>query len=481
MGDIGLEPKRTIEPGHEFLGHLDGCLAHGTALTAYDVDVGGVGGEVIARHPVVDVRVAHEAELLERLEGAVDGRQGHRRLRVGGHDVDDLLRRGVAEALDSVEHLLALRREPPAGGSQSRAEITHTTNVCRSAGVPSCAPTLGRVLDDFATEDSRTDSQTRKKPRWGRRFLVVVASFVALALVCAVGFVVFLDRKAASNISQEDLLPPKSTPTTKDGKPVPTGVGQNYLIVGADTRPGDAGRADVIVLVHVPKDKKSVQLIHFPRDLYVPIPGRKKDKINAAYAYGGAPLLVSTLQDLLGVKIDHVAKTDFEGFRRMTDAVGGVRVYAEEASNEGAFQVRQGWNNFNGEQALAFVRERKELSEGDISRGRRQQAFIKALMIKTLTPSTIANPITLTKFVNAATSNLVVDKGLSVGTMRNEAISLRNLRSGDIVFITAPFSGFGTSPEGGSIELVDEAGMTALGKNLRTDTMDEYADVSVTP
>ncbi|MFC7486194.1 LCP family protein [Knoellia sp. CPCC 206453] len=338
------------------------------------------------------------------------------------------------------------------------------------------------MLDDFAAEDTRADRQAHRKPRWGRRFLLVVASFVAVTLVGAVGFVVFLDRKAASNITQEDLLPPKSTPTTKDGKPVPLkGVGQNYLIVGADTRPGDAGRADVIVLAHVPEDKKSVQLIHFPRDLYVSIPGRKKDKINAAYAYGGAPLLVSTLQDLLGVKIDHVAKTDFEGFRRMTDAVGGVRVYAEEASNEGAFQVREGWNNFNGEQALAFVRERHELSEGDISRGRRQQAFIKALMIKTLTPSVIANPITLTKFVNAATSNLVVDSALNVGTMRSEAISLRNLRSGDIVFITAPFTGFGTSPEGGAIDVVDEAGMDALGKGLRTDTMDDYADVSVTP
>ncbi|EAP97061.1 putative transcriptional regulator [Janibacter sp. HTCC2649] len=341
------------------------------------------------------------------------------------------------------------------------------------------------MLDDFAAEDSRADRQAHKKPRWGRRFLLVVASFVALALVGAVGFVVFLDRKAASNISHEDLLP-KSTPTTKDGKPVPlTGVGQNYLIIGADTRPGDAGRADVIVLAHVPEDKKAVQLIHFPRDLYVSIPGRKKDKINAAYAYGGAPLLVSTLQDLLGVKIDHVAKTDFQGFKNMTNAVGGVRVYAEEASSgSGAatdIAIQKGWNNLNGDQALAFVRERHELSEGDISRGRRQQAFIKALMIKTLTPSVIANPITLTKFVNAATSNLVVDKGMDIGTMRSEAISLRNLRSGDIVFITAPFNGFGTSPEGGSIDILDEVGMAALGKALRTDTMDDYADVSVTP
>lgn len=341
------------------------------------------------------------------------------------------------------------------------------------------------MLDDFASDDAPRDRRAGRKPRWGRRFLIVVASFLALALVAAGGFVFFLNEKVSGNITTEDLLP-KAAPsaTLPDGSVVQLpqkGVGENYLIVGADTRPGDVGRSDVIVLAHVTEDKKSVQLIHFPRDLYVQIPGRKKDKINAAYAYGGAPLLVSTLQNLLGVKIDHVAKTDFEGFKSMTDAVGGVRVFAEEASDEGFFQVHEGWNDLDGEQALAFVRERHELSEGDISRGRRQQAFIKALMIKTLTPSVIANPITLTRFVDAATDNLVVDQGLDVGKMRSEALALRNLRSGDIVFITAPFSGFGTAPDGGSIDIVDDAGMAALGKALRTDSMDDYADVSVTP
>lgn len=351
---------------------------------------------------------------------------------------------------------------------------------------PNAAPTLGRVLEDFPDEETRADRRPPQKRRWGRRLLIFVASLIALSLVAAGGFVVFLNEKAKNNITQDELLPEAApSATLPDGSTVAIpqkDVGQNYLIIGSDARPGEtASRSDVIVLAHVPEDKKAVQLIHFPRDLYVQIPGRKKDKINAAYAYGGAPLLVSTLQGLLGVKIDHVAKTDFEGFKNMTDAVGGVRVYAEEASDEGAFQVREGWNDFNGEQALAFVRERKTLSEGDISRGRRQQAFIKALMMKTLTPSVIANPVKLTNFVDAATSNLVVDNKLDVGTMRNEAISLRNLRSDDIVFITAPFSGFGTAPDGGSIDIVDEASMAALGKALRTDTMEDYADVSVTP
>ena len=110
-----------------------------------------------------------------------------------------------------------------------------------------------------------------------------------------------------------------------------------------------------------------------------------------------------------------------------------------------------------------------------------QQAFIKALMLKAISAEVLTNPITLTRFIDAATDNLVVDQDLSVATMRSEAFAMRNIRSGDVVFITAPFTGFGTAPDGGSIDILDEAGISSLGKALRTDAMDTYADVSVIP
>jgi LCP family protein required for cell wall assembly len=237
--------------------------------------------------------------------------------------------------------------------------------------------------------------------------------------------------------------------------------------------------------VHIPQDASTIQMIHFPRDLYVDVPGHGKDKINAAYAYGGEPLLVETMEKLLKIRIHHVAKTNFDGFKNMTDAVGGVRVYAEEASNGtgngGPVVIRKGWNDLNGTEALAFVRERYTLSEGDISRGRRQLAFLKALMLKATSTETIANPLKIAKFTDAATKNLVLDQDLSIGKLRDYAISLRGIRGGDVVFATAPFSGYGTSPGGASIDIVDKKGMADLGTALRTDTMDEYGDVFVTP
>jgi anionic cell wall polymer biosynthesis LytR-Cps2A-Psr (LCP) family protein len=131
--------------------------------------------------------------------------------------------------------------------------------------------------------------------------------------------------------------------------------------------------------------------------------------------------------------------------------------------------------HMNGEMALAFVRERKQLSQGDISRGKRQQAFIKALMLKGLSKDTLTNPLRLKDFVDAATSNLTVDQNLEVSEMRSEAFALRNLRGADIRFITAPFTGFGWSKDGQSIDIVDEVKMKQLGEAIRTDDLDSYS------
>ena len=102
-------------------------------------------------------------------------------------------------------------------------------------------------------------------------------------------------------------------------------------------------------------------------------------------------------------------------------------------------------------------------------------------MLEATSPANIANPLTVAKFADAATENLVVDEGLTTRAMTDYAISLRNVRGGDVIFATAPFSGYGTSPEGGAIDIVDEAKMAELGEALRTDTMDTYLDVFVTP
>jgi LCP family protein required for cell wall assembly len=355
----------------------------------------------------------------------------------------------------------------------------------------------GQAIDELGlTSDEEPPGPDNPRPRRVlRRVLIAVAIVLGLALASFVGFVGFLGYTVTDNVTQEDLLPdPDVAITAPDGTVIPpaaegvegvAGTGTNFLLIGTDGRTAtDRGRSDVIILVHVPADPTSVQMIHFPRDLFVSIPGHGKNKINAAYAFGGEPLLVQTLQNLLGVRIDHVARTDFDGFENMVDAVGGVRVYAEEgndASGNGGVAISKGWNELDGSQALGFVRERYELSLGDISRGRRQLALVKALLLEATSKQTLTNPVKIARFTDAATKNLTVDQNLSLADLKDYALELRGLRGGDIVFATAPYTGFGTDPVAGSIDIVDEPRMELLGEALRTDTMDEYLDVFVTP
>jgi polyisoprenyl-teichoic acid--peptidoglycan teichoic acid transferase len=332
-----------------------------------------------------------------------------------------------------------------------------------------------------------------RRTHHARRILV---SVVLILLVLAVGtgatYLVFLNHTLVSNVKHEALLP---TPSASETSPVDGSSGNdpsadgssgagalNILLIGSDSKTSVAnGRSDVIILMHISGDRKKVYLVHFPRDMYVEVPGHGKDKINAAYAYGGSQLLVRTLRSLVDVPIDHAAIIGFEGFRAMTDAVGGVDVYAEEASVDEVYNedftekwynaVHVGMNHLDGAAALGFVRERYQLSKGDISRGRRQQAFVKALMLKVLSKETLANPVRFAALVEAVARNLTLDNTFSVADVYSQALAMRNLRGEDISFFTAPITGFGRSPQGASIDIVDEVKLAQLSAALKTDNM----------
>ena len=324
-------------------------------------------------------------------------------------------------------------------------------------------------------------SGSRGERKRNRKVLIAALVLLLVPVIAVGGYLAWLNQIVTNNVKQELLMPDAADgglPTDAGGNVinVPQGTGTNYLIVGNDAGPDRVGaRSDVMVLVHVPEDHSNVTLIHFPRDLSVPIPGHGKNKLNAAYAFGGTPLLIRTMQNMLGIRIDHAAMLGFEGFKAMTDAVGGVDVNVDEASvGDGGIVFRKGMMHMDGPTALVFVRQRYTLSEGDISRGQRQLAFVKALMLKTLSKDVLTNPLKLKDFIDAATSNLTVDQKLDVGQMRSEAFALRGLRGSDIRFITAPFTGFGTSPSGASIDIVDEVKMAELGQAIRDDNLASY-------
>ena len=158
---------------------------------------------------------------------------------------------------------------------------------------------------------------------------------------------------------------------------------QNIVVMGCDIRKDDAGRSDTLFVVMLDKSKKNAALLSVPRDTRVKIKGHGWDKINAAFAYGGQKLTRETVQDFLGIKLNNYVVVDFQGFKGLVDAVGGVdinvekRMYYYDPYDGFEIDLRPGMQHMDGKTAMQYVRYRDE--EGDIGRIRRQQKFLMAL------------------------------------------------------------------------------------------------------
>ena len=158
---------------------------------------------------------------------------------------------------------------------------------------------------------------------------------------------------------------------------------KNIVVMGCDIRKDDAGRSDTLFVVMLDKSKKNAALLSVPRDTRVKIKGHGWDKINAAFAYGGQKLTRETVQDFLGIKLNNYVLVDFQGFKGLVDAVGGVdinvekRMYYYDPYDGFEIDLRPGMQHMDGKTAMQYVRYRDE--EGDIGRIRRQQKFLMAL------------------------------------------------------------------------------------------------------
>ena len=161
----------------------------------------------------------------------------------------------------------------------------------------------------------------------------------------------------------------------------------NILLIGLDRRPGLAGcRSDTVILCSCDPASGELDLISFLRDLYLPIPGRGSDRLNAAYAYGGRDLLKQTLAENFGIDVDGCVEVDFSQFAQIVDALGGVRLHLREdeaariRSLVAGSTVTGGEQLLNGEEALCFSRIRDLDPDGDQSRSRRQRSLLLGIL-----------------------------------------------------------------------------------------------------
>lgn len=209
------------------------------------------------------------------------------------------------------------------------------------------------------------------------------------------------------------------------------------------------------------------------RDTWVDIPGHGEAKINAAMAFGGVPLVVEALEGLFKNRIDHVAIVDFEGFKAITDSLGGVTVDVPTAFTTGDKQLsfEDGKQVLDGDQALGFVRERYAFSDGDCQRVRNQQAFLKAVLDKVMTPATLTNPVKISDLVSKVSPYLSVDEDLDAGTLAALGLSLREVRGWKVKSFTLPNMGTGTSADGQSIVIRDDAAIAGIAGALSKDAL----------
>ncbi|MGK5442589.1 LCP family protein [Micromonospora sp. URMC 105] len=318
------------------------------------------------------------------------------------------------------------------------------------------------------------------RPRWGRIGLVAGAAVLVLALLGGLGAWVYTDNL------DEGLARTDPFSEITGGRPAKAVNGAlNILLVGSDSRDPDAPvdkqsqwRADTIIVMHIPADHKSAYLVSVPRDLYVPIPesagadcgSGQRAKINAAFAFGGLPLAVRTVECFTDVRIDHVMAIDFGGFKEVTDALGGVDLKVERSITSIHKPYRKftkGTMHMDGATALDWIRQRKQFPDGDFARMRHQQEFLRALMDKAASTGTLANPKKLNAFLQSVTDAVTVDNGFSLVDM---GVQFRNLRGENLTFLTSPNTGSDTI-NGESVVVSDRTKALAMYKAMSADTM----------
>ncbi len=318
---------------------------------------------------------------------------------------------------------------------------------------------------------SRHSSPPKKRsrtPRWFK-YTVIVVLVVANLLVLGAWLL-------ARNVQEAFVEAATVVPDVDQALTLPvSGEPQTFLVVGSDSREGlddltnigdfAGARGDVIMLVKLLPETSSADILSIPRDYWVEIPGHGEAKINAAYAYGGAPLMVETIETVFDIPINHYVEMSFVGFQSLVEQIGGVDIDFDAPARDtktGLEIASTGTQTLDGEQALAFARSRsyQEMVNGqwvsrdadDIGRTERQQELVRAILSEVTRPSSITEAGDL---VGVFAQHVAVDEGLLGESFLSLAFSMRGVKGSDLDATTLPTVG-DTSSDGQSILRPDD-------------------------
>ncbi|MFD0537802.1 LCP family protein [Actinomadura luteofluorescens] len=302
------------------------------------------------------------------------------------------------------------------------------------------------------------DADPQPAPRRGWRILGWVC--IGLSAVMVVGSLTAygLYRQAFGNISHEDV-----NAQLGPNRPKKLNSAMNILMLGSDTREGanskygrsmknEVPRSDTMILLHLSPGGGQAMGISFPRDLMVRMPSCKSRKggtipaqtraqINSAFSNGGAACVIKTIESISNIRIDHFMQVDFNGFKAITNAVGGVPVCLPKDVNDpkSKLHLTRGKHKIKGETALAYVRVRHGLGDGsDTDRIKRQQKFMGSLASQAMSAGVLSNPRRMLQLMNAVTKSLTTDKELTPQVMMDIGKEMQGMTTGKLRFVTVP-------------------------------------------
>lgn len=307
-----------------------------------------------------------------------------------------------------------------------------------------------------------------------------VARSVALTMTAVIAFgataagaVAWRLQGNVDHIDIDDLVVAANPTVTREPDPDDPNAGSpvNILLVGTDIRTGanaiiggedSSVASDTTIVMHISADRSRVELVSIPRDSMVALPSctgsngstskpRSYAQFNEAFGIGwtlggdtasATACTVSAVQSLTGVTINHVAVVDMAGFQQMIDAIGGVDICVPTAMKDKytGLDITAGYQHFDGATALRFARARhvQGTDGSDLTRIGSQQRLLSAVLTEVLSKNVVTDVPQLLSFLSAATSSLTTDNDLSLKAMAGIAFSAKNLKAGDVTFLTIP-------------------------------------------
>lgn len=329
------------------------------------------------------------------------------------------------------------------------------------------------------SRSAQAPTPPKKRRRWWLRVVLIV-------LVAWLVFLIAVPVWTWKSITKVDAEPSGERPSET--------AGTTYLLVGSDSREdltaeqkADLGtgsaagqRTDTIILVHVPDNDGPTLILSIPRDSFVSIPGRGENKINAAYAFGGPDLLVQTVEQNTGVRVDSYVEVGFTGFVDIVDAVGGIQVCPKSAIEDpkaGNLKLAAGCQGVDGHTALSYSRSRA-FPNGDITRALHQREVITAVGSKAASWQTVVLPWRYVKVNRAAADTLHVGEDVGPVDLATFAWAMAHANGSDAKRCVVPYSDLGATTSAGSSVIWDEAKAKALFALIR---QDQTAEISCAP